>query len=81
MEEYERYWKITDIFLLNNGGTITKRDEMVIDFEPAPILERVNYFRNSTESNEQLCQQLPIRMNNEWDIDRSARITSLRTES
>ena len=43
---------------------------MVIDFEPEPILERVNYFRNSTESNEQLCQQLPIRMNNEWDIDR-----------
>ena len=25
---------------------------MVIDFEPEPILERVNYFRNSTESNE-----------------------------
>ena len=78
MEEYERYWKITDIFLLNNGGTITKRDEMVIDFEPAPILERVNYFRNSTESNEQLCQQLPIRMNNEWDIDGARE--SLRSE-
>ena len=68
-EEYERYWKLTDIFLLNNGGTITKRDKMVIDFEPEPILERVDYFRNSTESNEQLCQQLPIRMNREWDID------------
>ena len=67
--EYKRCWKLTDIFPLNNGGTITKRDKMVIDFESKPILERINYFRNSTESNEQLCQQLPIRMNREWDID------------
>ena len=51
IEEYERYWKLTDIFLLNNGGTITKRDKMVIDFEQEPILNRVNHFRNSTESN------------------------------
>ena len=77
-EEYKCYWKITNIFSLNNGGTITKRDKMVIDFEPEPILERVNYFRNSTESNEQLCQQLPIRMNNEWDIDGA--LDSLRAE-
>lgn len=77
-EEYERYWKITDIFPLNNGGTITKRDKMVIDFEQEPILERVNHFRNSTASNEQLCQQLPIRMNNEWDIDGARE--SLRSE-
>ena len=78
IEEYERCWKITDIFPLNNGGTITKRDKMVIDFEPEPILERVNYFRNSTESHEQLCQQLPIRMNKEWDIDGARE--SLRSE-
>ena len=77
-EEYERYWKLTDIFPLNNGGTITKRDKMVIDFEPEPILERVNHFRNSTESNEELCQQLPIRMNREWDIDGARE--SLRSE-
>ena len=40
-EEYEHYWKLPDIFPLNNGGTITKRDKMVIDFESEPILERV----------------------------------------
>ena len=71
IEEYERYWKLTDIFLLNNGGTITKRDKMVIDFEQEPILNRVNHFRNSTESNTELCRQLPIRMNKEWDIDKA----------
>ena len=77
-EEYERYWKITDIFLLKNSGIVTSRDEMVTDFEPEPILERVNHFRNSTESNEQLCKQLPINMNNELDINKARE--SLRTE-
>lgn len=78
MEEYERYWKITDIFPLKNSGIVTSRDEMVTDFEREPVLQRVNYFRNSTESNEQLCQQLPIRLSNEWNIDRARE--SLRTE-
>ncbi len=77
-EEYERYWKLTDIFPLNNGGTITKRDKMVIDFEPEPILKRVNHFRNSTESNKELCRQLPIRMNKEWNIDKARE--TLRSE-
>ncbi len=77
-EEYERNWKLTDIFPLNNGGTITKRDKMVIDFDPEPILKRVNHFRNSTESNKELCRQLPIRMNKEWNIDKARE--TLRSE-
>ena len=70
-EEYERHWKLTDIFLLKVSGISTKRDKMVVDFEPGPILERVNYFRNSTESNETLCNLLPINMIAEWNISRA----------
>ncbi len=77
-EEYERGWKITKIFPFNNGGTITKRDRMVVDFEKEPILKRVNLFRNSTESNDELCRQLPIRMNKEWNIDKARE--TLRSE-
>ena len=77
-EEYERYWKITDIFPLKNSGIVTSRDEMVTDFEPEPILERVNRLRDSTESNEQLCRQLTINMNNESDINEARE--SLRKE-
>ena len=78
IEEYERYWKLTDIFLLKISGITTSRDEMVTDFEPGSILERVNYLRNSTESNEQLRQQLPINMDNELDINKARE--SLRAE-
>ena len=70
-EEYKRYWKITDIFLSKVSGIVTSRDEMVTDFEPEPILERVTHFRDSTESNEQLCKQLPINMNNELNIGKA----------
>lgn len=70
-EEYERFWKLTDIFLFKISGISTKRDRMVVDFEPEPILERVNYFRNSTESNERLCEQLPINLITEWNISRA----------
>ena len=77
-EEYERYWKITDIFPLKVSGIVTSRDEMVTDFETEPILERVRYFRDSTESNERLCERLPINMNNELDINRARE--SLQTE-
>ena len=78
MEEYERYWKITDIFRSKVSGIVTSRDEMVIDFEPEPILERVNRFRDSTESSEQLREQLSINMSNEEDISRARE--SLRVE-
>lgn len=47
---------------------------MVTDFEPEPILERVNRFRNSTASGE----QLPINMSNEEDISKAREL--LRAE-
>ncbi len=71
IEEYERCWKLTDIFLSKVSGISTKRDKMVVDFEKEPILERVNHFRNSAESNERLCEQLPINMIAEWNISRA----------
>ena len=77
-EEYKRYRKITDIFPLNKTGLSTKRDKMVIDFESEPILERVNYFRNSTEPDEILCKQLSISMIDEWNISKARE--SLRAE-
>lgn len=70
-EEYERYWKITDIFPLKNSGITSSRDNMVTDFEPEPVLERVRYFRDSTESNKQLCKQLSINESKDWDIDKA----------
>ena len=76
-EEYKCYIKLVDIFVLKNCGITSSRDNMVTDFEPEPILKRVNYFRDSAESNEQLCKQLSINKSKNWDIDKARK--SLRS--
>ncbi len=76
-EEYKRYIKLVDIFVLKNCGITSSRDNMVTDFEPEPILKRVNYFRDSAESNKQLCEQLSINKSKNWDIDKARK--SLRS--
>ncbi len=72
--EYERRWKVTDIFPLNGVGMTTARDHVVIDFEREPILRRVRVFRDSTESDADLCRRLDIPMKKGWNIPNARRM-------
>ncbi len=45
-EEYEKYWKITNIFPLNSTGIVTARDGFVIDFDKEELKRRMMMFRN-----------------------------------
>ena len=69
--EYERFWKITDIFPVNGVGMTTARDHVVIDFERQPLLRRAKIFRDSDESNAELCRQLGIPQKKGWDINKA----------
>jgi hypothetical protein len=66
--EYDRGWKLTEIMPIHGVGMTTARDHMVIDFEEAPILERAQLFRDSGESDKELCQRLSIPMKKGWNI-------------
>jgi len=66
--EYEQGWKVTDIFPVNGVGTTTARDNMVIDFEREPLLQRAALFRDSKDSDAALCEQLGISMKKGWNI-------------
>ena len=70
-KEYERGWKITEIFPVNGVGTTTARDDMVIDFERESLLQRVALFRDSRDSDEALCEQLGISMKKGWNIEKA----------
>ncbi len=72
--EYERGWMVTDIMPINGVGMTTARDHVVIDYEPAPILKRVKLFRDSADSDSELCHQLHIPMKAGWDIARARRL-------
>jgi hypothetical protein len=70
-EEFDRCVKITDVFIKGNVGIISARDNMVIDFEPAPLIERAQAFRDSLLPDEALCEQLEISLKKGWDIRRA----------
>ena len=66
--EYEQGWKITDVMPVNGVGMTTARDHVVIDFDEAPLLERVREFRDSQDSDEELCRRLGIPLKKGWNI-------------
>jgi len=68
-QEYEKYWKITDVFPTNVTGIVTARDDFIIDFQKDTLLHRIEefcdqsnpdafvrskYFGNKRESNKYL---------------------------
>jgi len=79
--EYEGERKITDIMPLNGVGMTTARDGMVIDFEKKPLLQRAKRFRNSTESDKELCRELNIPMKKGWNIPKARRMLQAENES
>jgi type I restriction-modification system DNA methylase subunit len=49
--EYNKYWKITDIFPLNNIGIVTSRDDLTIKWTSEEIWQTISEFANmNTES-------------------------------
>jgi hypothetical protein len=74
LAEYNIYTKITDDLPLNGVGMTTARDHVVIDFDRMSLLERAKTFRDSKESNEQLCSEMGIPLKKGWDINSSRRL-------
>ncbi|MBM3235821.1 DNA methyltransferase [Candidatus Poribacteria bacterium] len=79
LAEYEQGWKVTDILPVNGVGMTTARDHVVIDYEEEPILQRATLFRDSTESDAELCRQLGIPQKKGWNIPSARRL--IRTET
>ena len=70
-DEYEGGWRLPDVFPVNGVGMTTARDHMVVDFEPRPIIERAARFRESEETDADLCAELGIPMKKGWNIARA----------
>jgi len=69
--EYERAAKVTDLFPIYGVGMTTARDHVVINHEEERLLERAKVFRDSTESNTELCRLLEIPQKKGWDISKA----------
>jgi len=73
-EEYEGGWKVTEMMPVNGVGMTTARDHVVIDHEEEQLLERAMLFRDSTDSDAELCQQLNIPQKKGWNIPNARRL-------
>ena len=71
LEEFNRGFKINEVFQSGSVGIITARDNLVVDFEAEPLVARAHTFRDSQESDEDLCRSLGISLKKGWDIDRA----------
>jgi predicted helicase len=66
--EYNKGWKVTEIFPVNSTGIVTARDEFVIDFEPSPIKKRIETFLDKNLSDVEVKEKLSLSENYMWRV-------------
>ncbi|MCD6453043.1 MAG: N-6 DNA methylase [Dehalococcoidales bacterium] len=68
LSEYEKGWKITDIFPVNSVGTVTSRDHLVLDFEEASLRQRIVAFREIAFSDKEIQERFGLRDKEGWTV-------------
>ncbi len=71
--EYETYLSLAEVMPLYSMGIKSSRDELVLDFEPTPVLERIERFRSAPISDEAICEQLGVPLKKGWNISKARR--------
>ena len=66
--EYERGWKVTEIFSVNVLGFQTHRDHFAITYEKSEIEQRVREMRDESISDRRLQEEYKIRDTRDWHI-------------
>lgn len=51
-EQYEKFWKVNEIFMKNSTGVLTGRDDFVIDFEKESLEVRINALVDTQKSDD-----------------------------
>jgi hypothetical protein len=67
-EEYNRFWKITDIFPVNSVGVVTSRDDFVIDFDKEELKKRIKDFRNNEIPDENIKNKFKLKDKKNWKL-------------
>jgi len=65
--EYEKFWKVTDIFVELSSGVKTSRDKFVVGFTKDEIMQRVRVFTGPL-SDELVKESLKLRDTRDWSL-------------
>jgi hypothetical protein len=68
--EYERGWKITDAMPVNSLGMLTKRDNLVVDFDSQALSGKLDQFLDISLSDGDVSRLfgIPLRDQDRWDL-------------
>ncbi len=71
IKQYEQFWSIKDIFLINSMSITTGRKQFAIDFERKAIEKRIEKFRNPSFTDRQIADEFDLRDTVDWKLSRS----------
>ena len=69
-EEYDKFWKVTDIFKVWSSGVKTRRDKFMVAFSKEELLQRLNVFVGNL-SDEIVSRSLGIKDTKYWSIKKA----------
>ncbi|MBM4065046.1 MAG: DNA methyltransferase [Planctomycetes bacterium] len=69
LKEYERYPKITDIFIQNSVGIVTARDNFVIDSDRERLKQRIRMFIDEKMPDEIIRQTFHLKDTSNWKLN------------
>ena len=74
LPEYEKGWMITDIFLISSTGIVTSHDDFIIDFNEAPIHDRIKLFLDNSVSDIEIKEKLKLTENYAWRVSEARKL-------
>jgi len=76
--EYEKGWRVTEVFPVNSVGFVTARDSFAIDFDKGALKERITGFRGTSLSNIEVKDKFKLHDTSSWNLERARQ--ALRTD-
>jgi len=67
-DEYEKFWKVTDIFREYSSGVQTKRDKLVVNFSKNTLQTNFLLFQNLSLPNEVIEETFRVADTYEWNL-------------
>ncbi|MDQ2720647.1 MAG: N-6 DNA methylase [Bacteroidota bacterium] len=71
--EYEKGWKIKDIFKLFGNGIVTKRDKLVVDVSKVELIRKLNFFKDENKTDEEIKKyfNVPLIDKDKWNLKKA----------
>ncbi len=67
-KEYEKFWKVTEIFIKNKMGVITKRDNFIIDQDYQSLKDRILKLANRNLEDKEITALYGLKDTYEWKL-------------